>query len=137
MPMYDYECQGCKHVFETFQSMRDDALKTCPVCKADKLVRLITGGLASFVSTPRTLGALAERNAKNMSSELKERKSKQQKTRRDEVLYEQLPKGMQRLEKPAGYKPPWYKQNQTASTKKINKMNDRQKTKYIRTGEVA
>jgi putative FmdB family regulatory protein len=30
MPTYEYQCKKCKKSFETFQSMKDDALKTCP-----------------------------------------------------------------------------------------------------------
>jgi putative FmdB family regulatory protein len=30
MPTYEYECTKCKKDFEIFQSMKDDALKTCP-----------------------------------------------------------------------------------------------------------
>ena len=30
MPTYEYECAKCKKEFEIFQSMKDDALKTCP-----------------------------------------------------------------------------------------------------------
>lgn len=30
MPTYDYQCQRCKKTFELFQSMKDDALTTCP-----------------------------------------------------------------------------------------------------------
>lgn len=30
MPTYEYECQKCKKTFDLFQSMKDDALKTCP-----------------------------------------------------------------------------------------------------------
>jgi putative FmdB family regulatory protein len=30
MPTYDYECTKCKKTFEAFQSMKDDAYKTCP-----------------------------------------------------------------------------------------------------------
>lgn len=30
MPTYEYECAKCNKSFETFQSMKDDALKTCP-----------------------------------------------------------------------------------------------------------
>jgi len=30
MPTYEYECAKCKKDFEIFQSMKDDALKTCP-----------------------------------------------------------------------------------------------------------
>lgn len=30
MPTYDYECSKCRKTFEMFQSMKDDAVKTCP-----------------------------------------------------------------------------------------------------------
>lgn len=30
MPTYEYECAKCKKTFELFQSMKDEALKTCP-----------------------------------------------------------------------------------------------------------
>ncbi len=30
MPTYYYECSKCRKTFEIFQSMKDDALKTCP-----------------------------------------------------------------------------------------------------------
>ena len=30
MPTYDYECKKCGHQFEVVQSIKDDALKTCP-----------------------------------------------------------------------------------------------------------
>lgn len=30
MPTYEYECSKCKKHFEAFQSMKDEAYKTCP-----------------------------------------------------------------------------------------------------------
>ena len=30
MPTYEYECTKCKKTFEAFQSMKDEAYKTCP-----------------------------------------------------------------------------------------------------------
>ena len=33
MPTYEYECEKCRKQFEIFQSMKDDALKTCPQAK--------------------------------------------------------------------------------------------------------
>ena len=49
MPTYDYVCDGCGHAFELFQSMTENAKKTCPKCKKKKLRRLIgTGGAIVF-----------------------------------------------------------------------------------------
>lgn len=44
MPTYEYECEGCGHKFEAFQSMSDAALKDCPACNTPRLHRLIGAG---------------------------------------------------------------------------------------------
>lgn len=44
MPNYDYVCKECGHRFEAFQSMKDDALTTCPRCEENSLQRLIGAG---------------------------------------------------------------------------------------------
>jgi len=51
MPTYEYECSKCKRTFEAFQSMKDDAYKTCPKEKCcmktwgkGKVKRLIGAG---------------------------------------------------------------------------------------------
>lgn len=36
MPTYDYICEKCGHEFEAFQSMKDDALDSCPKDKCPK-----------------------------------------------------------------------------------------------------
>ncbi len=46
MPTYEYECDGCQHRFEEFQSMKDPALQKCPNCTAPKLRRLFGTGAA-------------------------------------------------------------------------------------------
>jgi len=43
MPTYEYECKGCGHSFEVFQSMSDAPLMDCPQC-GKELRRLINGG---------------------------------------------------------------------------------------------
>ena len=43
MPTYDYRCEDCGHEFEHFQSMLEDPLKICPVCKG-RIKRLIGPG---------------------------------------------------------------------------------------------
>lgn len=43
MPTYEYECKSCGHVFEAFQSMKDEPLKICPEC-GKEIRRLINGG---------------------------------------------------------------------------------------------
>ena len=44
MPTYDYECEGCGHTFEHFQSMTARQIRTCPECRQRKVRRLIGTG---------------------------------------------------------------------------------------------
>ena len=43
MPTYDYKCKKCGIIFEKFQSMNDEQVKTCPDCGGE-VERLISGG---------------------------------------------------------------------------------------------
>jgi putative FmdB family regulatory protein len=43
MPTYEYECKSCGHVFEAFQSMKDEPLTVCPEC-GKAVRRRINGG---------------------------------------------------------------------------------------------
>ena len=42
MPTYDYQCQKCGFEFEREQRITEDAIKTCPKCKARKAKRLLS-----------------------------------------------------------------------------------------------
>lgn len=44
MPTYDYKCHTCGDEFETFQSIKDDALKVCTCGKKGKVERMIGTG---------------------------------------------------------------------------------------------
>tara|TARA_B100000749_G_C18375973_1_gene443815 strand:+ start:271 stop:603 length:333 start_codon:yes stop_codon:yes gene_type:complete len=35
LPLYDYECLSCGHIFELRQSFNDEPTGTCPVCDGD------------------------------------------------------------------------------------------------------
>jgi putative FmdB family regulatory protein len=41
MPLYDYRCQDCGHVFEARQGMSEPVLTMCPVCPG-RVTRLIS-----------------------------------------------------------------------------------------------
>ncbi len=42
MPIYEYQCEKCGAEFEREQSISDDPVKTCPVCRSRKVKRLIS-----------------------------------------------------------------------------------------------
>lgn len=113
--LYDYKCTNCSHeLIDVYQSIKDEALVTCPSCGKDTLNRVIYGGLGSFMKDAKTIGQLADRNWTKMGSYQKsEIESKQKKPKEENALSF------------AG----------NASKKEINKMSDSQKQKYIMTGE--
>ena len=44
MPIYEYECRKCKERFEVLQGINEDTTALqCPICKADKPKRLLSG----------------------------------------------------------------------------------------------
>lgn len=47
MPIYEYQCDGCADRFEVKQSMKDDALTTCPKC-GKHVQRLISSPAIMF-----------------------------------------------------------------------------------------
>jgi len=42
MPMYEYQCGKCGHVWELIQKMGDPAPKTCPTCKSRKVGKMLS-----------------------------------------------------------------------------------------------
>lgn len=46
MPTYDYECRGCNHTFELFQTFSEPVKRKCPSCGKPKLRRLFGTGAA-------------------------------------------------------------------------------------------
>ncbi|MEM7283351.1 MAG: zinc ribbon domain-containing protein [Pseudomonadota bacterium] len=42
MPIYEYQCGACGHVFEALQKMSDDPLRDCPKCNAPELKKALS-----------------------------------------------------------------------------------------------
>ena len=42
MPIYEYECEACGHVFETLQRISDAPLSECPACGKPALKKLVS-----------------------------------------------------------------------------------------------
>lgn len=114
--LYDYICDECSHeINDVYQSIKDDALTQCPSCGKEGLRRVIYGGIASFMSEPKTIGSLADRNW-----------SKKGHYERSEIEANSK-KGTQESSPLSTFG--------SASKKEINKMTETQRTKYIMTGE--
>ncbi len=42
MPIYEYQCKSCEHIFDVLQKMNDDLLKFCPECGEPQLKKLLS-----------------------------------------------------------------------------------------------
>lgn len=73
MPLYEYKCDRCSHLFEIRQSINDEALTKCPECGHLKLRRIIYPGVFAYVAKSandyKTLGGLAQHNTEKMSND--------------------------------------------------------------------
>jgi putative FmdB family regulatory protein len=115
--LYDYECSTCGHkIVDHYQSIHDDPISLCEKCQNHSLVRLISGGLGSFLKDAKTIGQLADKNWSKMGrykqSEIED-KSKQSKEK-DVSFFDKFG---------------------SASKKELIKMTPEQQKKYIITGE--
>lgn len=46
MPIYEYKCEKCTHLFEKLQKISDQPLTLCPQCNKEGLTKLVsTGGI--------------------------------------------------------------------------------------------
>lgn len=61
MPIYEYRCTKCEHVFEYLARNMSDGASSCPSCGADKPEKLLSGfnpgASSSSLATPCASGA--------------------------------------------------------------------------------
>ena len=85
MPTYEYVCPPCGHEFEKFQSMNDNPVKVCPVCRKRQVKRkigmgagLIFKGSGFYETDYKQAGRKKEKESSEGKSESKsESKSKE------------------------------------------------------------
>jgi len=51
MPLYEYRCESCEHVFETIQKFSDPHVSVCPKCGGGPVVKLISSPAFTFKGT--------------------------------------------------------------------------------------
>ena len=113
MPLHDYECTKCGKFFsDVYQKYEDDPLTKCEVCGEESLQKIFAVPTFFVAQEAKTLGQVADRNAKKMGRrEVQERDLKNK---------EKTKSAMSEAKKElyGG----------------INKMTDQQKRKYIDNG---
>jgi len=51
MPIYEYRCDSCGHLFERQQTMNEPAVSACPSCQGP-VHRVVTGGAGFIMKSP-------------------------------------------------------------------------------------
>jgi putative FmdB family regulatory protein len=74
MPIYHYKCSNCPTDFETFHSIKESLWKVCPSCKTENLSVVLDGAPDIMNKEVKTIGQLAEANAKAMGKEQLQRR---------------------------------------------------------------
>jgi putative FmdB family regulatory protein len=115
MIRYEYECQACGKISEFLQSIHEKPKRKCRECRKLKLERLISGGCHAYTDPGvTTLGKLAEVNSKKQGKEITEKRSAK----------------LEQQKEAAGIK------KVDDVDRKIWKMNDDQKMRYIMDGTI-
>jgi len=141
MITYEYECEECKHNFDTQQSIKEKPLVKCPNCLKDSLQRVIHVGIAFVkegITDKTTLGKLAEVNTAKMGTYEKQEKREEQRQAKiaaKEALQQE--KAAKAGANPIDVrKQPFYKKinPNPAGPTKINKMTAAEKERYVKEG---
>lgn len=98
MPVYEYECEVCEHLFEVTRSMKEPSLTECPECGFDSLRQVL---YPPTIHNPQTLGTIAERNTDRMGQYERQEKA------RDRHMV--LPAGAESAKTPSTGKRPWWR----------------------------
>ena len=48
MPLYEYQCKACKHVFEKIQKFSDPLVTKCPKCGKDEVEQMLSAPAIQF-----------------------------------------------------------------------------------------
>jgi putative FmdB family regulatory protein len=67
VPLYEYQCKACGHVFEKIKSFSDPEEKECPVCKGE-VERLLSAPAVQFKGSGWYVTDYAGKSAKKPSA---------------------------------------------------------------------
>lgn len=111
---YDYECQNieCGLILEIDQGIKEPKITKCPICEQETFERIFLQAPLGFVKEVKTVGQLAEKNAKAMGRyglEEAKRLEKENKISKDEAIKQKLRQRFPNAKIPeANKEKPWY-----------------------------
>lgn len=68
MPLYEYQCKACQHVFERIQKFSDPLVRTCPSCGKDEVEQLLSAPAVQFKGSGWYVTDYAKKNSSQGSS---------------------------------------------------------------------
>lgn len=140
MNTYEYRCNKCKLDFELTQHFSDRKSTACPKCNTVEDIEWLMSIPAIVKVDVKTLGMLAEKNTRNQGHYARQEKEiiyqeNRQKAKDKAFEESRRLRGMNPIDK-SKLKTPFYKKNSKLTAEKAAKMTDKQKQKYIDTGEI-
>jgi putative FmdB family regulatory protein len=75
LPLYEYKCEKCGHVFEKIEPMSAPEVKKCPNCKKGKAVRQLSSSAIQFKGTGWYVTDYAGKKPSSSTSESGESKA--------------------------------------------------------------
>ena len=79
MPIYEYKCQNCEHYFEVLQRISEEPLSTCPECKKNTLIKLVSAPNFRLKGEGWYETDFKKDNQKNLAGDKDEKKSSKDK----------------------------------------------------------
>ena len=128
LPNYHYRCENsfCRNEFQTYQSIKDAPLLQCPECQYFTLQRVFYAVDINTNSEPKTVGGLADRNARKMGRFQREDKEHQLKTM-NRGWHGHTPEGAENI--PSETRP------QSSADMSLNRLTLEQRHRYIMEGK--
>lgn len=69
MPVYDYKCKDCEHVFEVFHKIADSGPTECPECKQNNVFKLMSPIMGSVELRGQELSRKIKADAQKLIQE--------------------------------------------------------------------
>ena len=69
MPLYDYGCKDCSHVFEAFHKIADPGPSECPECGSENVRKLLSAVSGKVELTGHELKAQIKKDAQKLKHE--------------------------------------------------------------------
>lgn len=67
MPLYEYQCKACKHIFEKIQLFSAPLVTTCPNCGKDEVEQVLSAPAIKFKGSGWYVNDYAKKGSKGSS----------------------------------------------------------------------